>query len=467
MTGYAWATLSELREGMTLADVIGGESGEKPADGATDILLVGMDSRTDAQGNPLPQNVLNALRAGESDGELNTDTLILMRIPSNGKKATAISIPRDSYVDIPGHGQHKINSSYIRAKAEARGRLQEEGVKDKSDLEVRSNQEGAKNLIKTVENLSGATIDHYAEVNLLGFAEITKAVGGVDVCLNEAVYDEYSGADFPAGKQTISGAKALAFVRQRHGLLRGDPDRIVRQQVFMAGLAKKIVSSGTLTDQGKLEDLINAAKKSIVLDQGWDILSFAEQMRGLSGGQIQFQTIPFEDPEMETPEDGQAIEVDPARVQEFVRGLTGEPKKPAKQVAGPKDHSSITVNVFNASGETALAASVSESLTAKGFGAGETGNAETRDSTVVRHASGDEASATQVAKAVGGGATIEPDENLAPGQVSVLLGTDYQGPDQLAGQKMLSLDGPAPAQAPEGDDGGPGRITANETPCVN
>ncbi|WP_132879495.1 LCP family protein [Tamaricihabitans halophyticus] len=476
VTGYAWATLNGLTDGMTLADVIGSEGGgEMPADGAIDILLVGMDSRTDAQGNPLPEKVLRELRAGVSDGETNTDTLILVHIPNDGSKATAISLPRDTYVDIPGYGQHKLNSAYARAKATARNELQQEGVADSSELEVRSNQEGAKNLIGTVEQLTGTTIDHYAEVNLLGFSEITKAVGGVEVCLNEPVQEEYSGANFQAGVQTISGAKALSFVRQRHGLPRGDLDRIVRQQVFMAGLAQRILSAGTLADQGKLNELIEAMKKSVVLDQGWDILGFAQRMRGLTGGQIEFDTIPIENMELYTPEDGVALEVDPARVQEFVSGLTGEPKPDNNgggQSDSDADNSAITVDVFNASGETALAATVSEALTSDGFGTGITGNAESRTSTVVRHPPGEEANAEQVVGQLGSPATAEPDPNVPSGHVSVLLGTDYQGPDQLSGAKQLDLNGLAPAQAPEESDssetnGGPGKITADGVPCVN
>lgn len=285
LTGYAWAAMQGLVNGLTMADVIGEDGGgELPADGSRDILLVGMDSRTDAQGNPLPQEMLAKLRAGVSDGELNTDTLILVHVPNDGSKAVAISFPRDSYVSIPGHGRHKINSAYARGKLAARKQLQDEGVSEERDLEVRANQEGAKTLIKTVENISGVTVDNYASINLLGFYDITKAIGGVEVCLNEPVDDPYSGAKFDAGRQTISGVQALAFVRQRHGLLRGDLDRVVRQQVFMAGLAHKVLSAGTLADPSKLGALSEAIKKSMVVNEGWDILSFAQQMKGLTGG---------------------------------------------------------------------------------------------------------------------------------------------------------------------------------------
>ena len=121
---------------------------------------------------------------------------------------------------------------------------------------------GRKGLIKAIHELSGITVDHYAEVGLLGFVLLTDAVGGVEVCLKEATKDEFSGADFPAGKQTLTGATGLAFVRQRHGLPRGDLDRIVRQQAYMASLVSKVLSTGTLTSPAKLASLGSAVTRS-------------------------------------------------------------------------------------------------------------------------------------------------------------------------------------------------------------
>ncbi|WP_235922200.1 LCP family protein [Lentzea tibetensis] len=124
-----------------------------------------------------------------------------------------------------GFGRHKINSAYAYSRSAAL----------KNDLgELEARWEGAKNLIATVEGLSGLKIDHYAEVNLAGFYEITNAVGGIDVCLKAPVNDKSSGANLPAGQQTVEGRDALAFVRQRAGLPFGDLDRVVPQQVFMA-----------------------------------------------------------------------------------------------------------------------------------------------------------------------------------------------------------------------------------------
>ncbi|MEU6641975.1 LCP family protein [Saccharomonospora sp. NPDC046836] len=461
-TGYAWAVMQGLVNGLTVTDVIA-EPNDLPADGARDILLVGMDSRTDAQGNPLSEEMLAKLRAGVSDGALNTDTLILVHIPNDGKKAVAISLPRDSYVDIPGFGKHKINSAYARAKLAARDELQQQGVTDSRELELRSNQEGAKTLIKTVEELTGATIDNYAAINLLGFYDITQAIGGVDVCLNKAVDDSYSGAKFNAGPQTISGFQALAFVRQRHGLLRGDLDRVVRQQVFMAGLARKVLSAGTLADPARLNGLINAVQKSVVVNQGWDLIGFAQQLQGLSGGQIQFDTIPVVNPEYDTVEDGQAVQVDPQEVRQFVQQLNGV--QPSKGSAPAPDAGEITVDVLNASGVTGLAGQVAESLVQQGFVQGEVDNATARSTTVVQVPAGQEKAGEKVADAIGG-AEVATDSSVPAGHVRVLLAPDYSPDDSTSGVAQPAMQPQAPPVAQQPPTQEP-PITAQGVTCVN
>jgi LCP family protein required for cell wall assembly len=183
------------------------------------ILLVGLDTRSDAQGNPLPQAVLDELHAGAgTTGGDNTDTMIVVHIPAGSGTATAISIPRDSYLAIAGgYSTHKINSAYTYGKHAAATALASHGVSGAA-LEVQSAAQGARTAILTVQQLTGLTITHYGAVNLVGFAAISQAAGGVPVCLNNPVDDPLSGAVFPAGPQVLQGAQALAFVRQRHGL---------------------------------------------------------------------------------------------------------------------------------------------------------------------------------------------------------------------------------------------------------
>lgn len=457
LTGYAWAQVQGLLGGLSTEDVI---DSNRPTDGATDILLVGMDSRTDAQGNPLPRQLLQELDAGSATGEENTDTLIMVHVPNDGGKAEAISLPRDSYVNIPGFGQHKINSAYARGKAQARKELQSAGDSDSRDVEVKSSQAGAKTLISTVEQLTGSTIDNYASVNLLGFSEITQAIGGVDVCLKNDVDDAFSGAKFSKGRHTLSGPDALKFVRQRHGLPRGDLDRVVRQQVFMAGMANKVLSAGTLADPGKLSALVDAMRKSVVLNQGWDIVGFAQQMKGLTGGQLEFRTIPVVNPDYSTPEDGSAVEVDPTQVRNFVQGATGAPPAPAPGTANP--NTATTVDVDNGTTKEGLAADVSQTLSRKGFTAGETGNASTRTATtVVRYPAGAQDAAQSVADALGGNPKLTQDSSVHSGHVLVVVGSDYSAPDGILGLAAATPSPPTPA----GDADAP--ITADGITCVN
>ena len=340
-------------------------------------------------------------------------------------------------------------------------RLRADGITDRRTLTVESSKEGAVSLIATVQQLTGTTIDHYAEVNLLGFHDITTAVGGIEVCLKAPVKDKDSGANFPAGRQTLSGAPALAFVRQRKGLPNGDIDRVARQQVFLAGMAKKAFSADLLAPGSEtMTKLQQAVTKSVVLDQGWNVVEFAQQMVEFTGGNLTFQTIPHGDIGMPTP-DGKAVEVDPAEVRDFIRGVI--PDDDATQEApadGTPAPASITVNVRNAAQVDNLAGDVADTLTDAGFAIGVVDNATIRETTVVRHAPGERAAADLVTAALAGPAQAEEDANQQPGQVTVLLGQDYPTADGVARPGLVDLDA---VRQPAADDPAP----VSEGVCVN
>ncbi len=352
VTATGWWTYRTATTNLATDDVIVPDTPQPSTSGAptplrqppqdTTILLVGMDSRTDAQGNPLSPELRAQLQAGNSTGEQNTDTMIVIHVPADPtKKAWGLSLPRDSYVNIAGgFGMHKLNSAYVRGKNAKANQLRNQGA-DQATVDRESTTAGRRNLIATINNLTGLHIDHYAEINLLGFSEITNAVGGVPVCLNEPVRDSYSGANFPAGQQTLQGVDALKFVRQRHGLTNGDLDRVRRQQAFLAGLANRMFSAGTLTDPAKITDLVNALTKAVVLDKGWDLVSFAQQLGDLSAGNIQFQTIPTGRINLATPSDGSAVEVNPGQVRDFVQDLLDPPVQQQQQQQDNPDSTKI------------------------------------------------------------------------------------------------------------------------------
>ncbi len=465
-TGYGWATVTGLTSGLATTDVI--DPAAQGTTGPQNILLVGVDNRTDARGNPLPGAELAALHAGPSDqGEDGTDSIILIHIPAGGKGAVGFSIPRDSYVELAGgFGEHKINSAYSRGAAAARHVLVAKGVSG-AQLVLQSAQAGARNSIQTIEQLTGLKINHYASVNLLGFYDISNAIGGVQVCVRQATHDKNSGANFAAGPQTVEGSRALAYVRQRDNLPGGDLDRVKRQQAFLASMAHKVLSAGVLANPSKLSGLIDAVQKSVTLDKGWDILSFAQQLQGITAGSIKFFTIPTGNPALETPDDGQAVEVDPSQVSSFVQtqvGLADNPKPPAPATtAKPKpatptvSNASIVTQVYNATGVQGLAAQVQEHLTSKGFKAGSTGNSSSRSTTVIDYAPGGQAGAQQVVTALGGGIETASSTLLPAGTVRVYLGSTYSGP-----KGATSPETPNPADAAAA----PPPITGGNANCI-
>ncbi|HEY2504240.1 MAG TPA: LCP family protein [Mycobacterium sp.] len=424
-TGVAWNNVRSFEDGIF--HMWAPSLGKGGDDGAIDILLVGLDSRTDAHGNPLSTEELAALRAGD-DESTNTDTIILIRIPNNGKSATAISIPRDSYVAAPGLGKTKINGVYGQTREAKRTSLVKAGA-SAQDAAAQGTEAGRDALIKTVADLTGVTVDHYAEIGLLGFALITDALGGVDVCLKEPVFEPLSGADFPAGQQRLDGAEALSFVRQRHELPRGDLDRVVRQQVVMASLAHKIISSKTLSSPATLKRLEAAVQRSVVISSGWDVMDFVQQMQKLAGGKVAFATVPVLDGSGWSDDGMQSVvRVDPHQVADWVASLLND------QAQGKTEElaytpAKTTASVVNDTDINGLAAAVSDVLSSKGFTTGTVGNNDGGHvkSSQVRAAKTDDLGAQAVAKELGGLPVIS-DTALAPGSVKVVLANDYTGP---------------------------------------
>jgi LCP family protein required for cell wall assembly len=319
-TGYGWSVYRGLDDRVVTSDVIDTSTAAPEPNQPFTALLTGLDSRTDAAGNPLPPELLARLRAGVDEGQLHTDTIILLHVPAGpDARAVAISIPRDSFVALAGRrGTHKINSAYGRAVDEAADSLAAQGLTG-SDLDRRSRDAGRRALVATVQEFTGVPVDHYAEINLAGFVEMTDAVGGVPVCLKRPVREVRSGVDLPAGRQTVRGADALAFVRQRRGLDGGDLDRIARQQAFLAGMVSRTLSAGTLSDPAAVRRLVDAVTRHVVLDRGWNLDRLIAQFRRMSGGDIRFVTIPTGNPALQTPVDGIAVQVNPTEVRAFAR----------------------------------------------------------------------------------------------------------------------------------------------------
>src|SRR5699024_2258592 len=189
----------------------------RPAAAAgTNYLLVGSDSRED-----MTKQEQEKFHTGGAGGA-RTDTIMIAHVPDNDVKPTLVSLPRDSIVQIPGHGSNKINAAFSLG--------------------------GASLLTRTVEQATDLRIDHYVEVGFIGLAGIVDAVGGVEMQIPEKMHDTKTGVTIPAGKQTLDGVHALGFVRMRHSSAtpRSDLDRIANQRKFIGALADEIASPATL-----------------------------------------------------------------------------------------------------------------------------------------------------------------------------------------------------------------------------
>ncbi len=465
--GVGWALTGRLQSNSGTSDAAGnaGNGGVISEEGMT-FLLVGSDARTDADGNPLSAEELRQVGTEDDGGGINTDTIMLVHIPQGGGKATAVSLPRDTWVGpavmdkVVGpyadgtegtYSPNKINSFYSTAKAYTEQKLVGQGVSDRAQIERESNEAGRTMLIRVVQAFTGMKVDHYAEVNLLGFYLLSNAIGGVPVCLNAAVNDPWSGANFAAGQQEVQGTAALAFVRQRHGLPQGDLDRVRRQQAFLAGAADKILSVGTLTNPSTLNDLVGAIDRSVVFDKGFSVLSFAEQLTNLSSGNINFETLPTTGPETSTNAD--ALATDPEQVKSFFAAIAGGSTAPDPTTAAATvDPASITVDVQDGTVADGVTARAADIINGAGFGLGSLGvvpgtsSGNETATTEVRYPADALGAAQQVKKAFGVG-TLVPDDAVAGGHVLVVVGKDLDVPSGLRAPGAALARGAAPAPA--------------------
>lgn len=440
VSGVGYATIGSINTDLASNNLQLGDGNKtasqrvKPADGAQDILLVGIDSRTDAQGNPLSQQEIDMLRAGEEVSE-NTDTIIVIRVPNDGSKATAISIPRDTYIRDEELGNTKINGVYGSYKLNKKEEMVSAGSSpDDPTVDEESKNAGRKALIRDVADLTGITVDHYAEVGLLGFVLLTNAVGGVDVCLNEAVDEPLSGAHFTAGEQTLNGPDALSFVRQRHDLPRGDLDRIVRQQVFMASLVHKILSSGTLTNPAKFTSLSDAARRSLTIDAGWNVMDLATEMSNLAGGNVTFNTIPVTSIDGVGDYGESVVTVDKGQVQAFFKSLLGNKEQAAATDAATTPTTTaapiegLQVHVLNASGTAGQAARAAAGLQQWGYQIGEIANAQAglynRSQVMTSNLQDEKAKELALRLEL----PLATSGSLNAGEVAVIVAADYDGP---------------------------------------
>ena len=278
ISAISWAGLGRITAAIPRVDAFAGlENRPKKESSAVNYLIVGSDTR-----EGLSREEIKRLKVGGTDvaAGKRSDTMLLIHISKKRDKAAIISIPRDSYALIPEHSNSqgkvipatysKINSAYSWG--------------------------GAPLLIETLESMSNLRIDHYVELNFVGFVRMVDALGGVEICTKKDINDPKSHLTLPAGTHVLDGVDSLKFVRTRvfDGL--GDLGRMKRQQEFASAMLRKATSAGVLLNPVKMVDFINSALDSVVTDEDLsqgDLLTLGKQLRNLSASNVRTLTIPL------------------------------------------------------------------------------------------------------------------------------------------------------------------------------
>jgi LCP family protein required for cell wall assembly len=430
-TGSGYWMAHGVLSGITVSQALGSEDPKSNGNGMN-ILLIGLDSRKDQNGDDLPWSLLKHLHAGDSDdGGYNTNTLILAHIGPDDK-VSAFSIPRDDWVawnGIPGYNHIKIKEAYGLTKQYVEQKMIDKGVGDQKELETKGREAARAATLKAVRKLTGVPIDYFAEVNLAGFYDLAKSLGGVDVCLKHAVYDDYSGANFPAGPQTLDAEQALAFVRQRHGLENGDLDRTHRQQAFLSAVMHQLQDTGTFTNLGKLKGLMAVARKDVVLSSGWDEDMF-RKMGALAGGSIEYRTLPVVRYDNINGQDVNII--DPAAIKAEVSAAFGSSSTSTSTTTEGVPNPSTVVDVVNASSVGGLATKVARTLKHDGYTTGAIRDRVKGEptSTAIEYAPGADSDAHEVASLLGIDAPDKPNRTLQYGHVEVVVDDSFSVPAQ-------------------------------------
>ncbi|ORV27368.1 transcriptional regulator [Mycolicibacterium conceptionense] len=438
-TGAGWVTYRGALDGITTSNALDG--GPVSAGDTENILIMGLDSRLDQHGNPLPEDVYQALHAGdETVGGYNANVLIVVHLPGDGGPATAFSIPRDDYVDVAGCDvspcKGKVKQAYGWAYQREMETLESDSESSSAN-EQQAREAGRKAQIATVRNLLGIPIDHFVEVTLGAFFEIAKAVAPITVCLNADTADPYSGADFHQGVQEIDAAQAMAFVRQRRDINDEnftDLDRTRRQQAFIAALVSALGHSGKLNSPTGLRSLLGVVKQNVALDAGFDLASFARRASALTDKPPTLYTLPIK--EFSQNSYGEDINiVDVPTIRKIVHDLVSKddaassstPTSKAQKLNG---HGAV-LDVVNASTYSGLAAQLETTFGAHGFTEGQIGDGESlAATTTIDYGTGAEAAAQSLADELG--VIANASSEVVAGTVQLTVGTDFPGDEYLS-----------------------------------
>ena len=333
----AWSLASYANNsvGRIFAGTAGG------LNGPLNVLVAGVDLRAGL--TPAQQRVLHVGDVPSS----NSDTLMLIHIADDRSSVTVVSLPRDSWVFIPGHGMNKINAAFGLG--------------------------GPRLTVATVERATGLTINDFIEVNFLGFVKVIDALGGVNICLPQAVEDPYSGLHLSAGVHHVNGITALKYARDRHSFAASDLARITDQQSLVASLLQEAISSGTVTNPLRLSRFLATVPSVIKVDQNLNLTALADQLRGITPAEVRFLTVPLANTNYLTPTGESAVLWNSAAAGRLFGALRAD--QPVGSTAASTAHASqprlrpsqVAVDVYNGTLIGGLSASTGAALSALGF----------------------------------------------------------------------------------------------------
>jgi LCP family protein required for cell wall assembly len=444
-TGMGWASYRDITGGITTSHALVG--GPASAGGDQNILIMGLDSRLDQHGQPLPQDIYDALHAGdETVGGYNANVLIVLHLPGDGGPITAISIPRDDYVELAGcpttdcKGKVKqaYGLAYQHALDTAAGPTSDTGsgttsseAPDPVVQEQMGREAGRKAQIDTVRRLLGIPIDHFLEVTLVAFFQIAQVVAPITVCVNADTADPFSGADFHQGTQQIDAAQAMAFVRQRRDVndeLFTDMDRTRRQQAFIASLISALRHGGALSSPTALRHLLDVARQNVAVDSGFDLAGFARHASGFTDRPLSLYTLPITEFGQDAAgEDVNLIDVPTIRA--IAHNLVTTDRASPPQAAGTSTPAIPAVlNVVNATTHNGLATAVIGNFASHGFTPGVATTADTLgDTSTIEFGPGAHDAAQTLADQFG--VPVTESDAVDANTVQLTVGADFPASD--------------------------------------
>lgn len=384
--------------------------------GAKNILVVGSDSREGTGG-----------KYGKGFSTMQSDTLMMVHIAANREWATVVSLPRDSWVEIPSceKGNDKTSKAH-------HSKINESYAIGGMDGDIAG---AAACTIRTVEHNTGVRMDHFMSMDFQGFKGMVDALGGVEVCPEEAINDKKAHLKLPAGCQTIKGEDALGYVRARYSVGDGsDTSRIGRQQEFMDTLAKKAKSK--LTNAKAMYEFMEAFTGSLTTDPDLagvrPLYDLGRSVQGIPSKRLSFLTVPNYPRERDVPTDKANVVWQYPQAETLFTSLAKDKRISKKKLEESAEESAeltpaqIRVSVLNGTGSSGKAAEVAEELRAAGFQVVTTGNAPSpAERTKISYPQGLRAHASVLSGRVPGGGT-EAGGSL-PGVLTLTIGDDFRG----------------------------------------